>query len=275
MIIDAHQHFWDKDRFHYPWLTPALGCLYRNFLPSDLQPQLEKSGVAKTVVVQAMASLEETRFLLELADGNEFIAGVVGWVPLGDNTLAVNLEELCRNRKFKGVRHQVEDEEKRDWLLQEEVLRGLSTVAAFGLSFDALLGQDQLWQLEAVCERAEGLSIVLDHAAKPDIAGGEYQAWAAHMKRVARLPILCKMSGLLTEADHAHWTIDGLRRYAECILECFGADRVMFGSDWPVSTQAADYETSVRTAETLLSMLSAAQREMVMYANARKFYCVD
>ena len=275
MFIDAHQHFWNKDKFNYPWLTPDLGCLYRTFEPADLEPMVKENNVVRTVVVQAMASLDETRFLLQLADENEFIGGIVGWVDLMDPELSSTLDELCKNKKFKGVRHQIEDEKNREWMLQPQVLAGLKVVAEHGLCFDALLKQDQLWQLEKLMEEIPDLKVVLDHCAKPDIAGGQYDGWAELMVKVAKLPIKCKLSGLLTEADHESWKTEDIRKYSDHVLNVFGADRMMFGSDWPVSTMAADYGTSVKTILELLSGCTQEQQEKIMYLNAKNFYGIE
>lgn len=274
-MIDSHQHYWDKERFHYPWLMPTLGCLYNTFLPEDLAPLVRAAGVDKTVVVQAMSSLEEMDFLLSLAEANEFIGGVVGWVDLTASNLNQTLDELCKRSKLKGVRHQIEDEPNREWLLQPSVIQGLRCVAEHGLCFDALLKQDQLWQLKTITKEIPALKIVVDHAAKPDIAKGKYDEWAGRIVEVAKLPVYCKLSGLLTEADHDSWTTEDILPYAQHVLNSFGANRVMFGSDWPVSTMAADYQTSVNTALRLLQDLTPEERECVMDGNARRFYGIE
>ena len=272
MIIDSHQHFWDKRIFNYPWLTPELGCLYRAFLPKDLEELLAPAGVEKTVVVQAMPSLDEARWLLQLADENSFIGGVVGWVDLLDKHIESVLDEFAKNPKFKSVRHQIEDESNREWLLQNQVLTSLKQVSEFGLCFDALLKHEQLWQLERLMDACPDLHIVIDHAAKPDIKGKEFDSWAKHLEQAARLPIYCKFSGLFTEADHMNWTQEDLAPYYRHIMDSFGADRVMFGSDWPVSTMASDYNRTVKTSLSLCKDLTAHENEKIFCQNAKDFY---
>ncbi|MDD5017308.1 MAG: amidohydrolase family protein [Eubacteriales bacterium] len=272
MIADAHQHFWDKDRFNYPWLTPEMGCLYRNFLPEDLEPLIKFNSVSHTIVVQALSSIDETYWLLGLAEQNDFIAGVVGWVDLTDQELFFTLEKLAKYLKFIGIRHQVEDEADREWLIRENVLLGLEKAMRFGLRFDALLKHDQLWQLDIVARRCPTLGIVIDHCAKPNIKDSAFEVWAEHINEAAKLPIYCKLSGLITEADHERWTIRDLKPYADYILAVFGTKRVMFGSDWPVSTMASDYGCTLKTYIELLSELSEEERQDILYSNTIKFY---
>lgn len=270
-MIDSHQHFWNKDEVSYHWLSPESGKLYRNFVPSDLLPLTQAAGVEKTVVVQATNHMGETDWLLKQASENDFIGGVVAWVDLKDENLAETLAELKKNPKLKGVRHQIEDEPNREWMLQEEVLRGLKIVEESGLAFDALLKMDQLWQLKTVVEKCPNLPIVIDHCAKPDIAAGGFDEWAPLIAEAAKLPVMCKLSGLLTEAS-ADWTVEEIQPYADYILEIFGEDRVMFGSDWPVSTLASEYVGTVEAFKALLADLDDNAKEKVFDKNARKFY---
>lgn len=274
MIIDSHQHFWNKDELNYAWLTPELGVLYRNYLPEELYAQVKRNGVEKTVVVQAAACDAETDYLLKLAGENDFIGGIVGWVDLLDEYLDKRLEELSKNVKFKGVRHQIEDEPDREWMLRPAVLKNLKVIERIGLAFDALLKQDQLWQLEKVFEAAPELRVVIDHCAKPDIAAGAFDKWAGYIRRAAKLPVCCKLSGLMTEADikSGRQTVEDIRRYSDCVLEAFGENRVMFGSDWPVSAMAMSYDESMRAVEQLLNGCTPEQIDKIMYANAKRFY---
>ena len=272
MIIDSHQHFWDITRFKYPWQTPESELLYKNYLPIDLKPLIHFTGIEATVVVQAMSSHEETMWLLELAEENEWILGIVGWVDLQDKQLNKKLEVLKNNPKLKSIRHQVEDESNQEWLLQEFVLNGLSIISEFDYRFDALLKHNQLWQLECVLERCPNLNIVIDHAAKPDIKNNRFEEWAKNIEKAAALPIHCKLSGLFTEADCDSWVQEDIEPYFTHILNVFGADRIMFGSDWPVSTLASDYQRTVNTALSLCSNLSNYDQEKIFYTNAKKFY---
>lgn len=275
MIIDSHQHYWNKALFNYPWLTPESGCLYRAFEPRDLIPLARENNVVKTVVVQAMSSCEETAWLLKLADQNELIGGVVGWVDLKSGNVAEKLAEFARNPKFKSVRHQIEDEPNREWILQSEVLTSLKAAEKAGIAFDVLMKHDQLWQVREVREKCPDLRMVIDHAAKPDIKHGEFAPWASHLKTAAQYVDMCKLSGLFTEADHATWEKEDIRRYFDFVLETFGTDRVMFGSDWPVSTMASNYSRTVHTSLELCAELSETERQKVFFENAKSFYKID
>jgi L-fuconolactonase len=273
MIIDSHQHFWQLGRFPYPWMTEDLDVLYRDHLPAELAPTLRRNKVAATVLVQASNSLSESRWLLKLAEENEFIAGVVGWVDLMSDVCDEQLAELSSDPKFKGVRHLVESEPADNWLVQPAVLRGLKRVAAHDLTFDLLVHTQHLTYLPEVIESCPGLSLVVDHLAKPPIATGEINDWAKQLRTVARYPELyCKLSGLVTEANHRSWTTDQLRPYVECALEFFGPDRLMFGSDHPVCLLAASYERVLESFQELVAHLSAADSAKIFSGNASRFY---
>lgn len=274
-MIDAHQHFWDKTKLHYPWLSPQQPVLNRNYLPEDLKPLAKEAGVSKTVVVQALSSAEETKWLLDIAAGNDLIGGVVGWVDLQSPVVGDELDALKETPKLKGIRHQAEDEPDRGWILQKNVLNGLREVAQAGLGFDALLKHDQLWQLKAVLDYCPQLRIVIDHAAKPDIRTGAFDSWAKNLEKAAALPVMCKFSGLFTEAEHGSWTQSDIEPYYRHILNVFGPERMMFGSDWPVSTMAADYKQTVHVSSSLCGGLTGAQRELVFHKNARAFYKIE
>ena len=273
MIIDSHQHFWQVGRFDYPWLTRELGVLYRDYLPADLEPILKHNKVAKTVLVQASNSLEETEWLLELADENEFIAGVVGWVDLKSPLVGQQLDRFLRHNKFKGVRHLVESEPLDDWLVQREVLTGLSVLEASNVPYDLLVHPRHLKFVPQIVEACPNLRMVIDHLAKPPVASGGVEGWKAEFRELAKFPNLsCKLSGLVTEANHATWTIEDLRPFVSVALEAFGADRLIFGSDHPVCLLAASYERVIASFQTLLSELSSESRDRVFAANAIDFY---
>ncbi len=273
MIIDSHQHFWQVGRFDYPWMSPELGVLYRDYLPEMLEPILNDNTIAKTILVQASNSLAETDWLLSIGDRHEFIAGVVGWVDLTDSGMAADLEAFKANPKFKGVRHLVESEPADDWLVQPEVLCGLQILEQHGVSYDLLVHTRHLKHVKTVADSCPQLRLVIDHMAKPPIAGGETRAWAAALKEVAAYRnVFCKLSGLVTEANHATWRHDDLRPYVEQALEFFGAERMMFGSDWPVCLLAASYTQVLEAFESLLQELSDAERAMIFSGNAARFY---
>jgi L-fuconolactonase len=272
-IVDSHQHFWQVGRFDYPWMSPSLGVLYKDYLPDQLEPILSASGVSKTVLVQASNSLEESRWLLELADANSFIAGVVGWVDLQSPEVDRQLDELTRHPKFKGVRHLVESEPDDDWLVQPDVLRGLNRLAAGDLSYDLLVHTRHLKHVSKVAESCPELSLVVDHLAKPPIKAGEISTWLSELKPVAaKSGVYCKLSGLVTEANWESWTIDDLRPYVQSALELFGPKRMMFGSDHPVCLLAASYERVLDSFQEILKDLSDEQRADIFANNATSFY---
>ncbi|HSE24041.1 MAG TPA: amidohydrolase family protein [Pyrinomonadaceae bacterium] len=273
MIIDSHQHFWQVGRFEYPWLTRELGVLYRDYLPADLEPILKHNKVAETVLVQASNSLEETQWLLELADENEFIAGVVGWVDLKSPLVGQQLDRFLRHNKFKGVRHLVESEPLDDWLVQREVLTGLSVLEARSVPYDLLVHPRHLKFVPQIVEACPNLRMVIDHLAKPPIAKGTVDGWKTEFRELAKLPNLsCKLSGLVTEANHANWSVEDLRPFVSVALEAFGANRLIFGSDYPVCLLAASYERVIESFQALLSELSSESRDRVFATNASDFY---
>lgn len=273
MIIDSHQHFWQVGRFPYPWLTRDLGVLYRDYLPSDLAPILKNNGVDETVVVQASNSIAESRWLLDLAHDNPVIAGVVGWVDLTDTQIEDQLDELTADPKFKGIRHLVESEPADDWLIQPAVLKGLQRISARNLTFDLLVHTRHLKYLPYVIDSCPDLHFVIDHLAKPPIAAGEIKAWSLALKPLANYATLyCKVSGLVTEADHSSWHPDNFRPYVDYALEFFGPSRLIFGSDYPVCLLAASYERVLELSRTLLSDVSTDELEKIFSENAKNFY---
>ncbi|HEY3039625.1 MAG TPA: amidohydrolase family protein [Pyrinomonadaceae bacterium] len=276
MIVDSHQHFWQLGRFDYPWMSPELGVLYRDYLPSHLEPILKQCGVAKTVLVQASNSLAETHWLLSLADSYSFIAGVVGWVDLTDAGLERELAILTANPKFKGVRHLVESEPADDWLVQPSVLQGLRALATYGVSYDLLVHTRHLKYARTVAESCPELRLVIDHMAKPPIAGGEIREWAQQIKSLAASPnVYCKLSGLVTEANHTSWRSEDLRSFVERAFEYFGPGRMLFGSDWPVCLLAATYDQVLECFQSILAGLSEPDRKAVFGENAADFYQLE
>ena len=275
-MIDSHQHFWQVGRFDYPWMTPDLGVLYRDYLPDDLSPTLKRNGVAQTVLVQASNSVAESRWLLSLADSNSFIAGVVGWVDLTSAEIDAQLDELTAHPKFKGVRHLVESEPNDDWLVQPAVLSGLKKVASRNLAFDLLVHTRHLKNVPKVADTCPELRLVIDHLAKPPIARNEIREWSHAFKPLARYPnINCKMSGLVTEADWHTWRTDDLRPFVNCALEVFSAERMMFGSDYPVCLLASSYDRVLDSFQELLQYRSDVERKKIFSENAAKFYCLN
>ena len=272
-MIDAHQHFWQVGRFDYPWMSSELGVLYRDYLPADLAPILNQHGVNQTVLVQASNSTAESRWLLELAGANSFIAGVVGWVDLTSPDIDEQLSELTVNPKFKGVRHLVESEPNDDWLIQPSVIRGLQRLASHDLTYDLLVHTRHLKHIPQLGESCPNLRFVVDHSAKPPIGQNEISEWSEALKPVAAYPnIYCKLSGLVTEANWSTWTTSDLRPYVERALELFGVDRIMFGSDYPVCLLAATYDRVLESFQELLKDLGDRERERIFSENAARFY---
>ena len=272
-MIDSHQHFWQLGRFDYPWMSSDLGVLYRDYLPADLAPIIARNGITNTVLVQASNSVAESRWLLELADANSFIAGVVGWVDLASVEIDAQLDEVCAHPKFKGVRHLVESEPHDDWLVQPHVLSGLRKLSARGLSYDLLVHTRHLQYVPQVAERCPDLNLVIDHLAKPPIARNEFKDWSEALKSVARIPnIHCKLSGLVTEANWSSWQTNDLRPYVDHAFELFGADRMMFGSDYPVCLLASSYDRVLASFQELLGGLSDSDRDKIFGQNATRFY---
>jgi L-fuconolactonase len=273
MIIDSHQHFWQLGRFDYPWMNSSLGVLYRDYLPAQLEPILGQNGVGKTVVVQASNSVEESRWLLNLADEHPFIAGVVGWVDLGSDDVDRQLDELVPHPKFKGVRHLVESEPADDWLIQPQVLRGLKRLSTYGVSYDLLVHTRHLKYIQKVVDACPDLKLVIDHMGKPPIASGEIETWWQELRQVAaHEQIDCKLSGLVTEANWTSWTKSDLRPYVDCALELFGSSRLLFGSDHPVCLLAASYEQVLASFRELLNELGDDEEQKIFGSNAAEFY---
>jgi len=276
LVVDSHQHFWQTGQFDYPWMTPQVELLCRDYLPPMLAPILSRNGVDKTVLVQASNSVAETRWLLSLADQNSFIAGVVGWVDLQSEKVGAQLDEFVGHPKFKGVRHLVESEAADDWLTQANVIRGLRELGSRGLTYDLLLHTRHLKHAERAVARCPDLRFVIDHMAKPPIAGGEIDEWAHGVKQLATHPkVSCKLSGLVTEANWTNWRVEDLKPYVETALEYFGAGRMMFGSDWPVCLLAGSYDRVLGAAQSLLAELSEEDRRKIFAGNAIGFYRIE
>ncbi|WP_113704558.1 amidohydrolase family protein [Nonomuraea lactucae] len=272
MIVDAHQHFWDLETGEYPWLTPELGVLHRTYRPEDLRPELAAAGVEATVLVQAADSYAETDALLALADAHDFIAAAVGWVPLARPAEAAEaLARYRRHPKFRGVRHLIHDEPDPDWVVQETVLESLGLLAEAGLAFDVVsLLPRHLDHVVTIAERHPTLKIVIDHLSKPRIKDREWEPWASQLTRAAAFPLVhAKVSGLVTEADQANWTVEDLRPYVEHAIQAFGPERLMAGSDWPVALLASDYQTVWRVTSALLGGTDKAR---VLGETAGLFY---
>lgn len=276
-VVDAHHHVWDLAARDQDWITgPALAPIRRTFTVDDLAPHARAAGVAATVLVQTVTVAEETPEFLALAAGSDLIAGVVGWTDLTRpdvvDTLAA-LAELPGGTRLVGIRHQVQSDPDPQWLLRADARRGLAAVADAGLVYDLVVRPEQLPMCVEAAARLPHLTFVLDHLGKPPIASGALEPWARSLRALASLPnTVAKLSGLVTEADWATWTPSDLRPYTDTALEAFGPDRLMFGSDWPVSGLAASYDQVVDAARALTDGLSAAERAEVFAGTARRVY---
>ena len=273
MRIDAHHHLWRFDRGDHGWLTPeAFPTLCRDFDSNDLAPLLAAGGIDRTVLVQAAESEAETRFLLQIAETSDFVAGVVGWTDFAAPDAPLAIAQLASHPCLVGLRPMLQDLADADWILRADVQPAIRAAIANGLRFDALIKPPQLPAIRRLLDRYPDLRVVIDHGAKPGISEDAIDDWAAQMRAIARdSHAVCKLSGLATEAAPG-WGVETLRPYVEVLLEAFGPDRLMFGSDWPVLTLAVDYATWLAAAEALTAGLSEAEREQVFGGTAASFY---
>jgi L-fuconolactonase len=271
--IDAHQHFWKYNAVEYHWIDESMQALRRDFMPPHLETLLERDGFEGCIAVQARQSLEETRWLLELADRYPFITGVVGWVDLRSLELRSQLDPLCVNPKLVGVRHIVQSEPDVRFLLQQDFVRGIAMLEEFDLSYDILIYTRHLGIAAEFVARFDRQRFVLDHLAKPNIRSGDLAAWSQAVRNLARLPnVFCKLSGMVTEADWRNWKTADFTPYLDVAFECFGVHRLMIGSDWPVCTVAGDYGSVVNIVKSYLSKLSQEERDAVLGETAQRFY---
>lgn len=274
MIIDAHHHLWKISRGDYHWMTPAMPVLARDYLAEDLQPNLRKSGVTRTVLVQAAATEAETEFLLDLASRTEFVAGVTGWLDMSDQDFPHRLARFRRNPKFVAVRPMLQELSDDAWILRPAVLKNLKHLAELKFPFEFLTFPRHLPHVLQALKETPGLHAVIDHLSKPPIASGTLEPWASLIRSVAEFPsVHCKLSGMVTEADHARWSPDSLAPYINHVLDVFGVDRLLFGSDWPVCRLAAEYGEVVNALRTVLgARLGPPDLAKVFGSNAERFY---
>lgn len=272
VVVDSHHHFWDLTLRPYDWM-PEGSPLRVNYGPDDLAPLLADAGVDKTVIVQAHPSVEETRWLLEIAESTDYVAGVVGWVDLADADVGNILDDLQQSPYFKGVRHLWEIDEDHGWLAQDAPIQGLKEIERRDLCYDFLVRPPNLPYVPRIMEHVPGLRAVIDHIAKPNIAEGEIEPWLSLLREVASIDgMRCKVSGMTTEADMDNWQNDDLLPYVHHVVGMFGVDRLMFGSDWPVATQATDYVRWVSAVREMLCNLPDEQSDYVFGRTAIEFY---
>jgi L-fuconolactonase len=272
--VDAHQHFWNYTEADFDWIDDSMAAIRRSFLPSDLKPLMDTTGVDTTIAVQARQSLEETTWLLALARENDWIAGVVGWVPLVSPTVEQDLEQFAANPKLLGVRHVLQAEHE-SYMAREDFNAGIRLLRKYSLVYDLLVLEHQLPTALGFVDRHPDQTIVLDHLAKPLIAAQTIEPWRESIIALSqRTHVACKLSGMVTEADFHRWTIEDLRPYFDTVLEAFGPDRLLFGSDWPVCTVACDYSRWLDTVSQLTAELSASEQAMIFGDNATRLYAI-
>jgi L-fuconolactonase len=271
-VIDAHHHFWSVERGDYHWMTPEEPSLYRDYGPQDLKPHLRHYGIDATILVQAAQTSDETRYLLDLADRSPFVAGVVGWVDFTASSAAADIANLAEHPLLVGIRPMVQDIEDDDWLLQRDLAPAMAAMVDHRLVFDALTLPRHLPRLAAFLDRYPELSVVVDHGSKPFIRQAILDPWRADMAAIAARPrTFCKISGLVTEAK-SDWTVVDVKPYVDHIVESFGAERLMWGSDWPVVNLARGYCDWRNAAEQMLCGLSDHERAMIFGGSAERFY---
>jgi L-fuconolactonase len=273
MRVDAHQHFWKYDPAEYEWINDSMGAIRRDFLPEDLEPELERNGFQGSIAVQARQTLEETRWLLELADRSSKILGVVGWVDLRSPDMRSQLIEFTRNPKLVGIRHIVQSEPDDRFLLRQDFLRGITLLEEFDLAYDILIYTKHLPVAAEFVERFPKQRFVLDHLAKPAIKIQEIESWAAGVRRLAAFPnVFCKLSGLVTEANWQGWKPEDITPYLDIAFDTFGASRLMIGSDWPVCLVAGSYSRTLDVVRKYLHGRPGDTRDAVLGENARRFW---
>jgi len=273
MHIDAHQHFWLYNSLEYAWIDDSMAILRRNFLPKDLAGELKSAGFDASIAVQARQSLEETRWLLELAEESASIVGVVGWIDLRSPDVRSQLQSLVHNPKLVGVRHIVQSEPDDEFLLQPDFLRGISLLQEFDLAYDLLIYTKHLPVAIEFVQKFPRQRFVVDHLAKPPIKSGYLDSWAQGIGELAKFPnVCCKVSGLVTEADWRGWTPNQIRPCLEVAFESFGPERLMIGSDWPVCLVAASHTTVIQLARDYIAERSPKSLSAVLGGNAADFY---
>lgn len=272
MRLDAHQHFWSYEPSQYPWIQAGTP-LAKDYLPADLADELQKCSLDGCVAVQARQSLEETQWLLELADAAPMIRGVVGWVDLRSEHVVEQLKSFSQHEKLVGVRHVVQDEPDDNFMLCHNFHRGIKCLADFDLTYDILIYPKQLPAALRLAEHFPDQPFVLDHLAKPLIKDAVLEPWASEIRDLAAHPhVMCKISGMITEAKHHQWKPADFGPYLDVVLHAFGPDRLMFGSDWPVALMSGNYQQVYQLAHDYFKPLGAEVERKVFGENARRFY---
>lgn len=272
-IIDAHHHFWIYDTQRDSWINDSMSVLKNDFLPEDLLPVINELGISGTIAVQADQSIEETEFLLSLAGKFDFIKGVVGWIDLQSTELEEQLISYKSNKMLKGFRHILQSEKERSFMLRNEFIKGVRLLEKYGYTYDILIYKDQLKFIPEFLSECNNQRFVLDHLAKPDIKNKEIIEWKKDMMQLKNKPNLyCKLSGFVTEADWKNWKPKDFKDYFDIVIDVFGTDRILFGSDWPVCLLAASYKEVFQIVKDYFSSYSKEEQQKVFASNAISFY---
>jgi L-fuconolactonase len=273
MKIDSHQHFWNYSPTEYDWIDDQMSVIRRDFLPEHLSKELISNNIHGSVSVQARQSLEETEWLLKLADAAGIIKGVVGWLDLRSPQVENQLIKYAEHPKFVGVRHVVQGEPEDDFILGKEFNQGVSLLAKYDLTYDILVFPRQLPYAVEFVKRHPDITFILDHIAKPFIKHGIISPWKDHIRELSAFSnVYCKVSGMVTEADWYHWKPEDFKPYLDVIFNSFGTDRVMFGSDWPVCLVAGNYSQVLSVLTSYIESLSITEKDKVLGGNAVKAY---
>jgi len=271
-IIDTHQHFWKYDPVNYSWINDEMQVIRKDFLPHDLALVVNEHKLQGTIAVQADQTEAETDWLLELAAKNDFIQGVVGWVDLRSSNIEERLQHYTQFKKLKGFRHVLQGEEPA-FMLQKDFFNGISKLQQFNFTYDILIFPKHLAAALDLVRQFPAQKFVIDHVAKPHIKDGKIDEWKAGMQALSQQQnVYCKISGMVTEGDWKNWTAGQLQPYIDAVVECFGIDRIMYGSDWPVCLVASSYTRWLQTVKDYFSSSSAEDQEKVFSSNAIKFY---
>lgn len=274
--IDAHQHFWNYNTTDYVWMAKGMSSLCQDFLPQDLKPLLSQAGLQASVAVQARQMVEETAWLLGLAERYPFILGVVGWLDFAARDFEEQLERFGAHPKLKGVRELIHEMADVDYALTRVHMQAITCLERHNLTYDLLLKPLHLRPATKLVDQFPNQRFVIDHIAKPDILAGTMAPWNSELRALSERPhVTCKLSGMVTECDWQRWTAEQIRPYLEVVLEAFGSNRVMIGSDWPVCTLAGQYQEVMKVVTDFIAVLSESERERILGENCARFYDLD
>ena len=273
MIIDSHHHFWKYNPIEYDWIDGSMKVIRKDFLPENLKTTIQEAGVDGVISVQARQSVEETDWLISMAHQNDFIKGIVGWLPLIQDDMEVYLEKYANEKLLKGVRHVIQGEPDPEFILRKDFNRGISLLKEYSLVYEILIIERQLSNTIRFVDQHPNQVFVLDHIAKPLIGRKELSPWKENIMELAkRENVNCKISGMVTEADYQKWTTSQLHPYFDVILEAFGSDRLLFGSDWPVCLVATSYKNWMELVRKNITSLSDTEQLKIMGGNATRLY---